>query len=75
MMIRLSSLYSPISVLLIMFDSWERIRAPTNSHTFVPSKLPMVTSNRWLLSFFYPWFAVTEEERFAAVLEDPDIKS
>ena len=48
-MIRPLSLYSPISVLLIMFDSWERIRAPTSSHTSAASKLPM---NRWLLSFF-----------------------
>ena len=52
MMIKPSSLCSPISVLLIMFDCWERIRAPTSSHTFAPSKLPMVTSNRRLLSFF-----------------------
>ena len=45
MMIIPSFLYSPISVFLIMFDSWERIRAPTSSHTLALSKLPMVTSN------------------------------
>ena len=32
-MIRPSSLYSPVLVLLIIFDSWERIRAPTSFHT------------------------------------------
>ena len=69
-----SSLYSPISKFLIMFDCWEIIRAPTSSHTNVPSKLPIVTSNGWLLSLFcYPWFVVMKEEWFVTVLDDPDI--
>ena len=44
-MIRPSSLDSPILVFLIMFDSWESIRAPTSSHPSVPSQLFKVTSN------------------------------
>ena len=47
-MISPSSLYNPMSVLLIILECWDRIRAPTNSHTSAPSKLPIVTSNRWL---------------------------
>ena len=50
----LMSLHSTIPVFLLMFDSWESISAPISSHTFAPSKLPMVTSNSWLSSFFYP---------------------
>ena len=51
MMIRPSSLHSPISMLLIMFDCWESIRAPASSYTLFPSKLTTVTSNCLLLGF------------------------
>ena len=50
MIIRPSSLYSHVSVLLIMFDSWDRIRVPTSSHTYAHRSYPWLrrTDGYWV---------------------------